>query len=61
MSELCKGWDINEELGMSTNERGTELTPQQRKHWEFQLEVSQRAAQYALKMLGMLPPEKGIE
>jgi len=37
-----------------------ELTPEQRAHWEHQLEVSERAREYALRMLGRLGVEKGL-
>lgn len=38
-----------------------ELSQGQRDHWEHQLEVSERATEYALRMLGRLPVELGLE
>lgn len=38
-----------------------QLTPEQREHWENQLEDAERAVEYAKRMLGMLAVEKGLE
>lgn len=38
-----------------------ELTPEQRQHWEDQLEVAERAREYAMRMLGRLGIERGLE
>jgi hypothetical protein len=38
----------------------SELTPEQREHWERQLEASERAVEYAKRMLGQLAVEKGL-
>ena len=38
-----------------------ELTPEQREHWEHQLEAAERAVEVAKRMLGMLAIEKGLE
>ncbi len=38
-----------------------ELSPEQRVHWENQLEAAERAVEYALRMLGRLGIEKGLE
>jgi len=38
-----------------------ELTPEQREHWENQLEAAERAVEVAKRMLGMLAVEKGLE
>lgn len=37
-----------------------ELTPQQREHWEEQLEIAERAVETAKRMLGLLAVEKGL-
>lgn len=39
----------------------TELTPEQREHWESQLEAAERAVETAKRMLGLLAVEKGLE
>lgn len=38
-----------------------ELTPEQREHWEQALENAERAREYALRMLGRLGVELGLE
>ncbi len=38
-----------------------ELTPEQREHWENQLEVAERAVETAKRMLGILAVERGID
>lgn len=38
-----------------------ELTPEQRDYWEEQLEVCERAMETALRMLGRLGTEKGLD
>lgn len=38
-----------------------ELTEGQRNHWEHQLETAERAREYALRMLGRLPIELGLQ
>lgn len=38
-----------------------ELTPEQRAHWEDTLEVAERLRENALRMLGRLGTEKGLE
>lgn len=37
------------------------LTPEQREHWENQLEAAERAVEVAKRMLGRLAIEKGLE
>lgn len=37
-----------------------ELSPEQREHWENQLEAAERAVETALRMLGRLGIEKGL-
>lgn len=37
------------------------LSESQRVHWEHQLEAAERARDYALRMLGRLPIELGID
>lgn len=37
-----------------------ELTPEQREHWEQQLEVAERAVEVAMRMLGYLATENGL-
>lgn len=37
-----------------------ELTPQQREHWENQLEAAERAVEVAKRMLGQLAIENGL-
>jgi len=39
----------------------SELTPEQREHWEDQLENAERAVEVAKRMLGMLVTEVGLE
>jgi hypothetical protein len=39
----------------------SQLSPEQREHWEKQLEAAERAVEYAKRMLGMLAVEKGLE
>lgn len=38
-----------------------ELSPEQREHWERQLEAAERAVEVAKRMLGVLAVEKGLE
>ena len=38
-----------------------ELTPDQHRYWEEQLEVAERTREYCLRMLGRLGVEKGLE
>jgi hypothetical protein len=38
----------------------TELTPEQREHWEDQLEIAERKLEYAMRMLGRLGVERGL-
>jgi len=38
-----------------------ELSPQQREHWENQLEAAERAVEYAKRMLGHLAIEEGLQ
>lgn len=38
-----------------------EMTPEQRAHWENQLEAAERAVEVAKRMLGILAVEKGLE
>ena len=37
-----------------------ELTPEQRNHWEEQLEFAERAVEVAKRMLGLIPIEVGV-
>jgi Txe/YoeB family toxin of Txe-Axe toxin-antitoxin module len=36
------------------------LTPEQKEYWERVLEDAERLRENALRMLGRLPPEKGL-
>jgi hypothetical protein len=36
------------------------LTPEQREHWEHQLENAERSVEVAKRMLGILAVEKGL-
>ena len=38
-----------------------ELTPEQKAHWEQQLEFAERAVETAKRMLGLLQVEVGVE
>ena len=38
----------------------SELTPEQREHWEHQLEVAERAVENAKRMLGYMAVENGL-
>lgn len=38
-----------------------ELTDEQMEYWEDQLEIAERAREYALRMLGRLGIERGLE
>jgi hypothetical protein len=38
----------------------TELTPEQKEHWEEQLEHAERAVEVAKRMLGLIPIEVGV-
>lgn len=38
----------------------TELTPEQREHWQEQLEIAERKMEYAMRMLGRLGVERGL-
>lgn len=37
------------------------LTPEQEQYWYEQLEIAERAAEYARRQLGLLAIEKGLE
>lgn len=36
------------------------LTPEQEEHWHQQLEIAERMAEHAMRMLGILKPEDGL-
>lgn len=38
-----------------------ELSPQQREHWEQTLETAERLRENALRVLGRLPLERGLD
>ena len=44
----------------SPQERGKKLTPDQEEYWWHQYEIAQRMSEYAMRQLGILGPEKGL-
>lgn len=45
----------------SPQERGKKLTPDQEAYWWEQYEIAQRMSEYAMRQLGLVKPEKGLE